>query len=214
MKISIRNARSTDSKFLLWVLLEATQSHLSDGAGLWHLIFPESEDDRLSYLEKLILSNHVSFCHYSSFLIAEVDGIAAAALAGFDPTLVTDNNFLNALLEALPESLVNSVLNRMAPYTTCLIEPDLNSRIIDMVATIPEYRRLGLTKALLETTIKNGYKKGFKKAEILILIGNLVAQKAYERVGFEVVEEKKHIDFEEALNCQGIARMTKDLGQT
>ncbi len=210
MQISIRNAEPSDSKFLTWVLLEATHSHLGNSAGLWNLMFPESESERVEYLEKLILSDHISFCHYSSYLIAEVDGNLASALAGFDPTAVTDENFLNALVDILPDTLLDSALNRMKPYTTCLIEPDKDSWVIDMVATIPEYRRLGLSKKLLQSTLKTGCKAGFRKAEILILIGNLAAQKVYEKVGFKIIEEKKHPEFEKILNCPGIARMIID----
>lgn len=210
MQISIRNAKPSDSNFLVWVLLEATHSHLGDNAGLWNLIFQESENERMEYLEKLILSDQISFCHYSNYLIAEVDGVSASALAGFDPTVVTDENFLNALVDILPDTLLNSVLSRMSPYTTCLIEPDKDSWVIDMVATIPDYRRLGLSNNLLQSTLKNGCEAGFTKAELLILIGNSAAQKAYEKVGFKTVEEKKHPEFEKALNCPGIARMTMD----
>jgi ribosomal protein S18 acetylase RimI-like enzyme len=207
MQISIRNAKPSDSKFLTWVLLEATHSHLGDNAGLWNIIFPDSENERLEYLEKLILSDHISFCHYSSYLIAEVDGTSASALTGFDPKAVTDENFLNALVNILPETLLSSVLNRMASYTTCLIEPHKDSWVIDMVATIPDYRRLGLSNMLLQSTLQTGYEAGFRKAEILILIGNLAAQRVYEKVGFKIVEEKKHPEFEQALNCPGVARM-------
>ena len=210
MQISIRKATPKDSKFLSWIILEASHSHLGDSSGLWNLVFPESEDDRLNYLEKLILSNHISFCHFSLYLIAEVDGNPAAALAGFNPNLVTDECFINALVDVLPKPLINPVLGRMAPYATCLIEPDKDSWVIDMVATKPKYRRLGLSKKLLQSALQNGVEAGFRKAELLILIGNLAARKAYESIGFKTVEEKKHPEFEKALNCPGVAKMTMD----
>lgn len=210
MQISIRKATPKDSKFLSWVILEASHSHLGDSSGLWNLVFPESEHDRMIYLEKLILSSHVSFCHYSLYLIAEVDGKPVSALAGFDPNLVTDDNFINAMIDILPKPLINSVLGSMTPYVTCLIEPDKDSWVIDMVATKPEYRRLGLSKKLLLSILQNGFEAGFRKAELLILIGNIAAQKAYEKIGFKTVEEKKHPEFKKALNCPGVARMTID----
>ncbi len=210
MQLSIRRATAKDSKFLSWVILEASHSHLGDNYGLWNLVFPESEEDRVNYLEKLILSNHVSFCHYSLYLIAEVNGEPTAALAGFDPGLVTDDNFINAIVDVLPKPMINPALSRMAPYTTCLIEPDKDSWVIDMVAVKPGYIQLGLCKKLLKTSLKHGLEAGFNKSEILILIGNLAAQKLYEKLGFRTVEEKKHPEFEKALNCPGVARMIID----
>ena len=39
------------------------------------------------------------------------------------------------------------------------------------------------------------------------MIGNTSAQYAYERVGFRIVSEKRHPDFEAAIGCPGLAKM-------
>jgi len=59
--------------------------------------------------------------------------------------------------------------------------------------------------------LDRGRCKGYARAQIAVLIGNTPAQRAYESVGFKVVDEKRHPDFQTALGCPGIARLLRDL---
>jgi RimJ/RimL family protein N-acetyltransferase len=45
------------------------------------------------------------------------------------------------------------------------------------------------------------------------LIGNDAAQRAYERVGFRVVEELRDAELERAMGAPGYSRMTLALGR-
>jgi ribosomal protein S18 acetylase RimI-like enzyme len=42
-------------------------------------------------------------------------------------------------------------------------------------------------------------------------IGNTPAQKAYEKHGFKVVDEKRHPAFEEEIGSPGMVRLLRDL---
>jgi hypothetical protein len=68
---------------LAWVTLAAWRAHLA--RGLWDVIIGADEAGCLDYLRRLAIAEPRSLYHYSSYLVAEIDGERAAALCGFDP---------------------------------------------------------------------------------------------------------------------------------
>jgi hypothetical protein len=62
---------------------------------------------------------------------------------------------------------------------------------------------------LLETILDAGRARGFTKFQIGVLIGNTPAQRAYEGVGFSVVDEKTDPAFEATFGTPGIRRMAR-----
>jgi translation initiation factor 4G len=78
------------------------------------------------------------------------------------------------------------------------------------VATIPEFRRRGLVDSLMGEILDAGRIRGHRVAQLTILIGNVPAQRAYEKAGFRVLDEKRHPAFEAALGAPGFMRMVRD----
>ena len=81
--------------------------------------------------------------------------------------------------------------------------------ITENVATKPEFRRRGLVDKLLVAMMERGRSKGATIAEIGVFIGNDNAQRAYEKAGYEVVEEKLHSDFEAVYRCPGVRQLRR-----
>ena len=48
-------------------------------------------------------------------------------------------------------------------------------------------------------------------ADIGVFIGNDSAQRAYEKAGYVVVEEKTHPDFEAVYGCPGVRQLRREL---
>src|SRR5215470_8375374 len=86
--VTTRPARATDVPFLAWVMLAASRSHLPRGA--WDLMLDAPDDVCLTFLERMARAEPATFCHWRGFIVAEVDGDPAAALAGFDPGALGD----------------------------------------------------------------------------------------------------------------------------
>ena len=86
----------------------------------------------------------------------------------------------------------------------CAPEHAPGAWIVENVATLPEFRRRGLVDQLLEEILEKGRTAGASVAEVGVLIGNDPAQRAYEKAGFAVVDEKRHPEFEAAYKCPGI----------
>lgn len=214
MSYKVRPATSEDAPFLAHVMLLAARSHLV--RGLWDVALEASEEDCLRYLTEIALTNVKSWAHYSRFIIAEVDGQAAAGLAGYDPKVAGVPLFMQAMdevahkLNFTPE-YCQAIMERFAPIFTCVSDDAEGAWIIENVATLPNYRRLGLVDLLLREMLDKGRQQGFKVAQITILIGNTPAQKAYEKVGFKVDKEKRHPDFEAVLTEPGMCRMLMDM---
>jgi translation initiation factor 4G len=75
--------------------------------------------------------------------------------------------------------------------------------IVEDVATKPEFRRRGLVDALMQEIMERGRKRGATVSDIGVFIGNDSAQKAYEKAGYVVVEEKTHPEFEAVYKSPG-----------
>jgi ribosomal protein S18 acetylase RimI-like enzyme len=94
----------------------------------------------------------------------------------------------------------------MGPFLACLPTDEPGAWIVEWVATRPEFRRRGLVDQLLRAELQVGRDRGHRTGQITILAGNVAAKHAYERVGFEVVEEKLSPDLEAALGTPGLVR--------
>ena len=84
MPTTIRPATRDDVPFLADVVMRAARSHVEKG--LWDIAIPDSataERDRLRCIEGVLATDQVSWCHYSNFIVAEVEGECAAALSAF-----------------------------------------------------------------------------------------------------------------------------------
>jgi ribosomal protein S18 acetylase RimI-like enzyme len=208
---AIRPARPEDARFLAWVALASARSHLE--RGFWDLLIPQSESDRLDYLEQLFVAEPPSWWHWSIFLVVERDGRPQAALSGFDPADARFARPDEAVVAALAargwsDARTQAGLARASPFFRCVHQPEPGSWMVESVATRPEARGSGLAQALIERVLEAGRAGGHRAAQLNLLIGNTPAQRLYERFGFRVVAERRHPEFEAALGCPGIARMT------
>jgi len=214
MEHQIRPAVEADTPFLAWVQQEAARSHLP--LGFWDLAFPGPEADRLRIVAAIGKASARSFCHWSGFLVAEVDGRAAAALSGYTtPSVTAGSALFAAIAEALDaerwsETERQEMGVRIAPFLTCIPDTAEDAWVIEWVATLPEHRGKGLVRALLHEILDRGRERGHAQAQIAVLIGNTPAQRAYEGVGFRVADEKTHPDFERAVGSPGIRRLLRE----
>jgi ribosomal protein S18 acetylase RimI-like enzyme len=213
MNNEIRPARPEDAEFLAWVILTAGRAHVT--RGIWEVILGATEQDSLEFLKLLAVTARRHLFHYSCYLIAEADGRPAAGLGGYDPKIYG----YEALYLAMPEvfkklghSGPDPETNKRAERVLCCIPEDTEGAwIIDSVATLPQYRRKGLVDRLLAAILEKGRQEGFRRTQISIYIGNIAAQRAYEKHGFKIVAEKRHPDFEAEIGSPGMALMLRNL---
>jgi len=213
MDLEIRPAQASDADFLSWVILTAGRAHVKKG--IWEIILGEPEEKCLYFLKQLSVTKIPHYFHYTCYLLAETGGMPVAGLGGYDPAVLGNS----ALWQALPE-----VFKKAGGYTPdtfvsagspkivkCIPNPVEGAWVIDSVATIQEFRRKGIVSKLLEEILEKGRQQGFRYAQINIYIGNIAAQRLYEKHGFKIIEEMRDPYFEAQIGSPGMARMLRDL---
>ena len=60
------------------------------------------------------------------------------------------------------------------------------------VSTVPKFENNGYAKILLQYVIDDLKKMGIKKFELTVEVNNVIAQKVYKKIGFEIVEKLKN----------------------
>lgn len=211
MGAELRGARASDVPFVAQVLCMAGRGHRPRGP--WDFVFPD-DAERQRALERIAGGGERSFCHRSVFQVAELDGRPGAALCGFEPSTLGDGEGLNrAMGEALRELGVTpergaAIGPLLSPYLHCFPDMPAGVWIVENVGTRPEARRRGLVAALLGRALEEGRRLGHRRAQISCLIGNDPAQRAYEQVGFRVVETRATPEFERLMGAPGFSRMT------
>jgi ribosomal protein S18 acetylase RimI-like enzyme len=210
----MRRAGAADAGFLARVALAASRSHV--GRGAWDLAVEGSDETRLRFIEMVLAARRPSWCHHTGFLVAEVDGRPAAALAGYAldaPELAPPGEALReaAGLCGWSEADLAGSFERLAVFLACLPPDETGAWVVEWVAAEPEFRRRGLVEALLRAQIEEGRRRGHHCAQITLFIGNVPAQRAYEKVGFRASDERRDPRFEATLGAPGLLRMRRSL---
>jgi len=213
----IRSGTEADADFLAWVMLASSRSH--GQRGTWDLVVSGDDALRLEYLRRLALVPG-TLCHCHSFLVAEVNGRPASALATC--RFHVDAGGWTAVGRAMDKvqrdlgwtaADVEASRARLSPALACM-PPDIGADwCIEFVATLPQHRRLGLVDALMGQAIQRGVDQKCSLAQIQILIGNDPAQKAYEKAGFTVYDERRSQEFQAATGSPGFRRLVRRLGK-
>ena len=117
---------------------------------------------------------------YRNALVAEVDGVAAGAVVGYD----------GALLESLRGGTV-SVVSKFYPEIQL---PDDETQAgefyIDSLGVLPQFRGCGVGKRLLMAMSGKGFVLGCSRVGLIVDFENLGAAELYHECGFHPVGEK------------------------
>lgn len=206
----IRAAHPADAAFLAWAILCATRGHLP--RGWFDIVLDRPEAACLGFLKTLTQVPTPSWWHWSRFLVAEVDGSPAAALARFRA-----GEAYPLSEAALAEAVAalgwggGETLERMGErggyLFTCTIDAGPEAWTIENVATVADRRGRGLATALVGAALQEGACAGHTVAHLSVLIGNDVAERVYRRRGFRVMHERRHPTFEAVTGSPGLRHL-------
>ena len=214
MTIKIRPARAKDAKLLAWCMLMAGRSHLE--IGMWDFVISQPEKKCLEFIEMLTLQKPRHMCSYTEFLVAETDGKPVAALEGYDPVKNGEETVAVPMVAViqnmgLTEQDMAPGQQAIAAFMTCHPDVAEGAWVVEHVATLPEYRRMGAVDKLLDAVLAKGRRQGFRLAQISFYIGNTPAERAYKKAGFKYADEKRHPDFEKLIGCPGMVRFIRGI---
>jgi len=212
--VHIRAADADDSELLARAILHASRSHLS--RGLWDLVVAGGEQDRLDFLELLVLLDARSFCHYSNFLVAEGTQGCVAALSGYDPGeagLVMPGHAIAAAWGEMgwSDAALGDAYLGLEAYQRALPQQKDGVWTVEWVWTVPAQRGRGLIGTLLERLLDEGRRRDYALAQVTTFIGNAAAERAYRRAGFRAAEEKRDAEFARLMAAPGLARYECEL---
>jgi hypothetical protein len=144
--VKIVDARPEHAPFIAWVMLTAARSHLE--RGLWDFVVGGTEEECLRFLEALAATSRPHWAHYSTFIVAEVDGRPAAALCGYvDGELGTaTESMANSIREAgrvMGRTEEDNAEGWKRAGSIAFVAPEHTPEtwVVEHVATLPEFRR-------------------------------------------------------------------------
>jgi ribosomal protein S18 acetylase RimI-like enzyme len=208
---AIRPARTDDASFIARNILASQRGPLP--RGWFDIALGCGEPQCLDFVERIAVAPTPSWWHVSQFVIAEVDGEAAASLCAL-PASGT-GAAAKAAIEAaagasgLGASDVAAIFQRGAYTRNCWVQGGEGDWLIEHVATLAEYRGRGLVQGLIDHALAAGRAAGFKQASISFLIGNEAAERCYAKAGFAFAEEKRDSAFEALTGSPGFRRFVR-----
>jgi GNAT superfamily N-acetyltransferase len=209
----IRPGRAEDADFIAHTILLSQRGPLQ--RGWFDVVLDRPENEVLAFIRQLALARTISWYHASQFLIAEHDGLPAAALCAM-PAVATRESARAAIGEVvqamgLSPSERAAMFERGAYAQACWIQGGEGDWLIEHVACQPAQRGRGLMQALIARAIEAGQAAGYARASISFVIGNDAAERCYARAGFRFAEEKRDPRCEATTGSPGFRRFVRTI---
>ncbi len=212
--VAVVPATPDHSAFLAQVVLSASRSQLTRGP--FDVALELSDGEVLDILEWMTLSELDSNCHFTKFLVAEVDGEPVGALAAFDPAEPDMLPLGAALSDAYTalghdEAELGEVIGRIEALRRCFPTAPPGTWTVEWVSVDAAHRRRGVCAKLMKEILAKGAERGLRKAQISTYVGNVSAIKTYERAGFRVESERRDPKFSSVLGVPGMITMLRNV---
>jgi hypothetical protein len=207
---SIRPARSDDAEFVARIVLAAQRGPLR--RGWFDIALDRGEPECLAFMARLAVARVRSWYHVAHFLIAEVDGVPAAALCAM-PASGTVVAARAAIEEVAAETGADAdgIVARGAYARNCWVQGGEGDWLIEHVATEASHRGGGLVQSLIGRALADGRAAGYTQASISFLIGNEAAERCYVKAGSAFAEEKRDAAFEALTGAPGFRRFARGI---
>jgi len=203
MNISVRKASESDAAMLAHAML--VSSRAGKKIGIFDLIFETTDDAKLlDRLAALTLTRTKSYCHYTNFLLASGGQKFSGTICGYEPRLATHEVFTAALAEL---GVDEGYQERIATFL--LVEPDADRQtwVLDFMTVSDGCEPLPVFSELLKKSLLTARLKGYRKAQTMVEIGSYDTEMLYEKLGFEVMDEKSSELYAQQFGRAGIKRL-------
>ena len=133
-------------------------------------------DDYIAVLTEIARRDATQYS-WRNALIAEVDGVAAGAIVGYD----------GAQLRALRNATFTVLLECIGRVPNILDETVRGEYYLDSIGVFPQFRGLGVGRALVETFCDEAFVAGHERVGLIVDYDNSQAERLYTSLGFERV---------------------------
>ena len=204
MSIKIRKAQKQDAPFLAQMILQSSRAQKK--FGMLDLIFNLKDNKKnLENLEKLTFTTAKNYCHFSNFLIAEIDGKSVGSLCSYEPRISTRETFIDSLKETGIDDGYDEYLDIL---DACDFELNKSTLIFDFMEEIEGYMDVGILKALMQKSLLAARLKGYRIAQTMVEIGSLETLLYYKKLGFKEVRQKECELYREKFGRAGLILLT------
>ena len=170
--VLIRPATADDSL----IIARAVAMAIGDDEALFHYCGVEY----LSVLQEIARTENTQYSWRSAF-IAEVDGMAAGAIVGYDGARLEE---LRANTFAIIERCVG--LRPSIPNET-----EAGEYYLDSVGVLPDFRGMGIGNKLIYALCEEAFRQGYERVGLIVEQDNKQAQTLYSSLGFQRVGERE-----------------------
>ncbi len=200
MSMKIRKALSQDAPFLAQMILQSSRADKQ--ISIFDVIFEsKSDEETLANIEKLTTTTAKNYCHFSNFLIAEIDGECVGSLCSYEPRIATKETFLESLKEISCDANAEDFLEIL---DSCDFELNKRTLVFDFMEEIEGHMNVGILKALMQKSLLSARLKGYRIAQAMVEIGSLETLLYYKKLGFKEVKHKKCELYKEKFGRAGL----------
>ncbi|MEN8303549.1 MAG: acyl-CoA acyltransferase [Campylobacterota bacterium] len=204
MAIKIRKATAQDAPFLAQMILQSSRAGKKDG--MFDLVFQTNDETIiLPRLEQLTQTTAKNQCHYSNFLVAELDGKSVGTLCSYEPRIATKEVLLNAFKELGCREDVSSSLEA---FYSCDFKLNNRTLMFDYMEELEGFIDVGVLKELMQKSLLTARLKGYRIAQTIIEIGSLESELFYKKLGFKKIDEKECELYKEKFGRVGLMLMS------
>ena len=203
MAIKIRKATAEDSPFLAQMILQSSRAGKKDG--MFDIVF-QTNDNKviLPRLEKLTCTTAKNHCHFSNFLIAELDGKSVGTLCSYEPRIATKETLIAAFKEL---GCREDVSESLEVFFSCDFNLNNRTLMFDFMEELEGFIDVGVLKELMRKSLLTARLKGYRIAQTIIEIGSLESELFYKKLGFKKVAEKECELYREKFGRAGLMLM-------
>lgn len=204
MSIKIRQAVVADAPFLAKMMLQSSRAGKREG--MFDLIFSTKEDKIvLKNLEALAKTTAKNRCHFSNFLVAELDGLAVGSLCSYEPRISNRDSFLKSLDEI---GFDDDITEQLEVLDSCSFALNNRTLMFDFMEEVDNFRDVGILKALMQKSLLTARLKGYRIAQTIVEIGSLESILFYKKLGFKEIQEHECDLYKEKFGRLGLVLLS------
>ena len=136
-------------------------------------------DDYLAVLQEIARRKATQYS-WTQALVAEVDGVAAGAVVGYD----------GAQLAKLREGTFEVLMECIGRIPRIDDETEAGEYYLDSVGVLPQYRGMGVGRVLVEAFCCKAFGEGHSCVGLIVDMENPKAEELYRMLGFEQIGVK------------------------
>jgi len=205
MSIKIRKATANDKSFLAQMILQSSRAEKK--ICIYDLIFATNDDKEiLNNLEKLTTTIAKNYCHFSNFLVAEMDGQLVGSLCAYEPRISTKKSFYDSLEELGIDVSADSEYKQV--LDVCDFNLNTRTLVFDFMEEKEGFIDVGVLKELMRKSLLTARLKGYSIAQTVVEIGSLEALLYYKKLGFKEIESKECELYREKFGRTGLVLLT------